>query len=167
LDIIMTRFQDVICCTGPLTDEEWIKIEGVMSFLRLPRQVMQSLSADARSTLDLVPMTINRLKKLCERGEAALNEIDITLTAATMQSELDRYRAYLVQEPAVIAAYLNPQIPKTTESDELATLKQMFVVFFRDIIRKHLRLYQAKIIWWLQSSPYSVAFWRRRHRLLC
>jgi hypothetical protein len=95
-----------------------------MSFLRLPRQVMQSLSADARSTLDLVPMMINRLQKLCERGEAALNEIDITLTAATMKSELDRYRAYLAQEPAVIAAYLNPQIPKTAEPDELATLKQ-------------------------------------------
>jgi hypothetical protein len=89
LDVIMTRFQDVIGGTGALTNVEWSQIEGVMAFLRIPRQVMESLSADGKSTLDLVPVTVERLLKLCDRGEAGLKLIHQRLTAEGMTRELE------------------------------------------------------------------------------
>jgi hypothetical protein len=41
-----------------------------MAFLRIPRQVTESLSADGKSTLDPVPVTVERLLMLCDHGEA-------------------------------------------------------------------------------------------------
>jgi hAT family C-terminal dimerisation region len=58
------------------------------NFLRVPRQVMESLAAD--------------------------------ITAAGMKKTLNEYDKLLMQEPAIVAAYLNPQIQKPTEAAELA-----------------------------------------------
>jgi hypothetical protein len=46
---------------GPLTDLEWSKIGAVMTFLRPPRQVMESLAADLKSSLDLVQLSMAHL----------------------------------------------------------------------------------------------------------
>jgi hypothetical protein len=40
-----------------------------------------------------------------------------------MIRELERYKLHLVQELAVLAAYMNPQIPKVTDPGSLAILK--------------------------------------------
>jgi hypothetical protein len=53
LDLTMTLQEDDIG-TGPLSDLEWCKISAVMDFLRVPRQVMESLAADRKSSLGLV-----------------------------------------------------------------------------------------------------------------
>jgi hAT family C-terminal dimerisation region len=37
-----------------------------------------------------------------------------------MKQQLNEYEKLLVQEPAIVAAYLNPQIQKPTETEELA-----------------------------------------------
>jgi hypothetical protein len=49
-------------------------------------------------------------------------EIDLNRTATRMKSELERYRSLLVQEPAIVAAYLNPQLPKPNDLIEQAKL---------------------------------------------
>jgi len=36
-----------------------------------------------------------------------------------MKAKLEKYKSKLVQEPAIIAVYLNPQIPKPTNPAEL------------------------------------------------
>ncbi len=36
-----------------------------------------------------------------------------------MKAKLEKYKNKLVQEPAIIATYLNPQIPKSTDPAEL------------------------------------------------
>ncbi|CAM6016384.1 unnamed protein product [Sphagnum balticum] len=76
-----------------LPDLEWHAIDGVSMFLRVPRQVMESLAADHKPTLDLVPMSVSLLRKHCNDNELKLNRC--------------------------IAAYLNPQIPKPTNWTEL------------------------------------------------
>jgi hypothetical protein len=42
-----------------LPDLEWHAIDGVSTFLRAPRQVMESFAANHKPTLDLVPMSIS------------------------------------------------------------------------------------------------------------
>jgi hypothetical protein len=96
--------------------------DGVASFLRLPRQVMTSLSAEYRSTLDLVSVTIDSLIKMCDRGESSLQEVDKRLTATAMTVDLQRYRLLPLQEPAVVASSLNPKVPKQRNPAELAEL---------------------------------------------
>ncbi len=48
-----------------------------------------------------------------------MQEIDGKLTVVEMKTKLEKYKSKLVQEPAISAAYLNPQIPKPTNSAEL------------------------------------------------
>ncbi len=52
---------------GPLTDSEWLKIKAIMNFLCAPRQVMESLAADRKSSMDLVQLSVSHLIKHCER----------------------------------------------------------------------------------------------------
>ncbi len=52
-----------------LPDLEWHVIDSVSTFLCTPRQVMESLAADHKSTLDLVPMFISLLLKHCDDSE--------------------------------------------------------------------------------------------------
>jgi len=99
---------------------------------------MESLAADHKSTLDLVSMSISLLLKHCDDNEQQLQEINGKLTAIGMKAKLEKYKSKLVQEPAIITAYLNPQIPKPTDPAELK-----FVV---DLIRNSLqRRYSAEV----------------------
>jgi hypothetical protein len=80
----MEQFKDCIGC-GALSDEPWQGIGVVFTFLRAPRQVMESLAADRKSTLDLVPMSFTLLIKHCDDGETVLNTVSPNLTAAGMK----------------------------------------------------------------------------------
>jgi hypothetical protein len=98
LDSIMEQLKDDIGC-GALSDEKWQSIGVVSMSQRAPRQVMESLAADRKSTLDLVPTSITLLIKHCDDGEAALNAVDSNLTAAGMKKKLLTYEKIFVQEP--------------------------------------------------------------------
>ncbi|OAE20506.1 hypothetical protein AXG93_948s1130 [Marchantia polymorpha subsp. ruderalis] len=110
VDTIMDQYKDDIG-HGALKDLEWQVISSVSSFLCAPRQVMESL-ADCKPTLDLVSLSIAMFIKHCNDNEQNLQEIHDALTAIPMKMKLQSYEKKLVQEPAIIAAYLNPQIPK-------------------------------------------------------
>jgi hypothetical protein len=118
LDSIMDQYAADIG-HGVLLDLEWHAIDGVLKFFRAPRQVMESLVADHKPTLDLVPMSVSLLLKHCDDNEQKLQEIDDKLTTFGMKAKLEKYKSKLVQESAIIVAYLNPQIPKPTDSTEL------------------------------------------------
>jgi hAT family C-terminal dimerisation region len=83
---------------------------------------MESLAADCKPTLDIVPMYFMLLIKHCDDGEAALNAVDPNLTAAGMKEKLLAYERILVSEPAIVASFLNPQIPKPTDLHKLAQI---------------------------------------------
>jgi hAT family C-terminal dimerisation region len=83
---------------------------------------MESLAADLKSTLDLVPTSFTLLIKHCDDGEATLNAVNPKLTAADMKEKLLGYEKVLVQKPAIIASFLNPQIPKPTDPNKLAQI---------------------------------------------
>jgi len=68
---------------------------------------MESLAADHKSTLDLVPMSVSLFLKHYNNSEQQLQEIDGKLTAVGMKVKLEKYKSKLVQELAIIAAYLN------------------------------------------------------------
>ncbi|CAM6027525.1 unnamed protein product [Sphagnum balticum] len=80
---------------------------------------MESLAADHKPTLDLVPMSVSLLLKHCNDSEQQLQEIDGKLTVVGMKAKLEKYKSKLVQEPTIIATYLNPQIPKPINPTEL------------------------------------------------
>jgi hypothetical protein len=117
----MGRYE-VVIGVGQLSNAQSGYIEGLTGFMLFPRQVMASLSAERKSTLDLLPLTLTHLLNHCNDGEAGLQEIDLNLTPTRMKSELERYRSLLVQEPAIVAAYLKPQLPKPTVPIEQAKL---------------------------------------------
>ncbi|BBM99157.1 hypothetical protein Mp_1g19200 [Marchantia polymorpha subsp. ruderalis] len=110
---------------GALKDSEWQVISSVSNFLCAPRQVMESLAADSKPTLDLVSLTIDMLIKHCNDNEQNLQEIHDALTVIPMKMKLQSYEQKLVQEPAIIAAYLNPQIPKPTDTSELMVFTEI------------------------------------------
>ena len=114
LDRIMNLYNDEIG-VGVLSDEQWERIAAVTAFLRPPRQVMESLAADRKTSLDLVSASITHLIKHCDNGEIALKGIAQDLTATGMKAKLKQYEKLLVQEPAIVAAYLNPQLPRPTD----------------------------------------------------
>jgi len=123
---------------GTLPDLEWHAIDGVSTFLRAPRQVMESLAVDHKLMFDLVSMSVSLLLKHCDDNELKLQEIDGKLTTVGMKLKLKKYKSKLVQEPAIIAVYLNPQIPKPTDPAE-----HKLVV---DLIRNSLqRRYSAEV----------------------
>ncbi len=104
---------------GTLPDLEWHAIDGVSTFLRAPHQVMESLAADHKPTLNLVSMSVSLLLKHYDDNEQQLQKIDGKLMTVGMKAKLKKYKGQLVQEPAIIAAYLNPQIPKPTDPVDL------------------------------------------------
>lgn len=109
---------------GPLTDLEWSKIGAVMTFLRPPRQVMESLAADLKSSLDLVQLSMAHLIQHCVSNEEKLKEIHDSLSATEMKRKLELYEPKLLQLPAIVAGYLNPQIPKPLDPAKLSKLKE-------------------------------------------
>ena len=82
---------------GPLSNTEWSKIGAVVNFLRLPRQVMESLAADKKSSLDLVQISVANLIRHCETNTAPLDVIDASLSSDVMKSKLQMYQEKLVQ----------------------------------------------------------------------
>jgi len=91
-----------------LPDLEWHAIDRVSTFLRASCKVMESLAADHKPTLDLVPMSVSLLLKHCDDNEQQLQEINSKLMAIGMKAKLEKYKSKLVQEPAIIATYYNP-----------------------------------------------------------
>ena len=74
LDHIMNLYNNEIG-VGVLSDDQWERIAVVTAFLRPPRQVMESLAADRKTSLDLVSASITHLIKHCDNGEIALKGI--------------------------------------------------------------------------------------------
>jgi hAT family C-terminal dimerisation region len=139
LDHTMERFKADIGCDGAPSDDQWRAVDGVANFLRVPRQVMESLAADLNPTLHLVPKSITLLIKHCNNGEDALKTIDDNLTATGMKQKLNEYEKLFVQGSAIVAAYLNPQIQKPTETAELARV----TTIIRELLQ---RRYSEQII---------------------
>jgi hAT family C-terminal dimerisation region len=108
---------------GSLSNTEWSKIGTVVNFLRLPRQVMESLAADKKSSLDLVQISVANLIRHCETNTVQLQVIDASLSSDVMKSKLQMYEKKLVQLPAIVAGYLNPQVKKPTDPTKLRELK--------------------------------------------
>ncbi|CAN5966928.1 unnamed protein product [Sphagnum jensenii] len=88
--------------------------------------------------------TVSLLLKHCDDNEQKLSEIDGKLTAVGMKAKLEKYKSKLVQEPTIIVAYLNPQIPKPTDPTEL----KLVVDFVRNSLQ---RRYSAEV-----SSRHSI-----------
>jgi len=107
LDSIMDQYAADIGHSA-LPDLEWHAIDCVSTFLRAPCKVMESLAADHKPTLDLVPMSVSLLLKHCDDNEQQLQEINGKLMAIGMKAKLEKYKSKLVQEPAIIATYYNP-----------------------------------------------------------
>ncbi len=118
--------------TGPLTDLEWTKISAVMNFLRVPRQVMESLAADRKSSLNLVQLSIAHLIKRCETNEVQLQDIDGSVLAMNIKAKLELYQTKLVQLPAIVAGYMNPQIPKPSNHAKMQQLKDRISAVMRE-----------------------------------
>ena len=118
--------------SGPLTDTEWTKVSAVMNFLRVPRQVMESLAADRKSSFDLVQLSIAHLIRHCETNEEQLKAIDTSLSANNMKTKLELYEKTLVQLPAIVAGYLNPQIPKPSDQAKLKELKDIIRALLKE-----------------------------------
>ena len=77
--------------TGPLSDLEWRKIGAAMTFLQKLQQVMESLAADRKSSLDLVQLSFAHLIKHYEANEEQLKEINNSISAINMKTKLEMY----------------------------------------------------------------------------
>ena len=76
---------------------------------------MESLVADPKTSMDLVSASITHLIKHCDNGEIALKGIAQDLMATGMKTKMKQYEKLLVQEPVIVATYLNPQLPRSTD----------------------------------------------------
>ena len=80
-----------------------------------------SLAADQKSSLDLVQLSFDHLIKHCEANKEQLKEIDNSILAIDTKTKLEMY---LVQLPAIVAGYLNLQIPKPSDPAKLRQLNE-------------------------------------------
>ncbi len=69
-----------------LSDAYWSSIEGITAFLRFPRQVMESLSADRKPTLDLLSNSFTLLLAHCD-GDHTLSSLSDEHTAGDMKTK--------------------------------------------------------------------------------
>jgi hypothetical protein len=111
LDHIMNLYNNEIG-VDVLSDDQWERITIVTAFLRPPYHVMESLAANRKTSLDLVSTSITHLIKHYENGKTTLKDIDQDLTIAGMKAKLQQYEKFFVQEPTIVAAYLNLQLPR-------------------------------------------------------
>jgi len=95
---------------------------------------MESLAADRKTSLDLVSASITHLIKHCENGETTFKDTNQDLTMAGMKAKLQQYKKLLVQEPAIVAAYLNPQLPRPTD---LTAMGQITALICSQILRRY------------------------------
>ncbi len=133
LDHIMNFYNDTIG-VDVLSDEQWERIAAVTAFLRPPRQVMESLAADRKTSLDLVSASITHLIKHCENGETTFKDTDQDLTTVGIKAKLQQYEKLLVQESAIVAAYLNLQLLRPTD---LTTMGQITALIRSQILRRY------------------------------
>jgi len=77
-------------------------------------------------------MSVFLLLKHYDDNEQQLQEIDSKLTVVGMKAKLEMYKSKLVQDSAIIVAYLNPQIPKPTDSAEL----KLVIDFVRNLLQR-------------------------------
>ncbi len=77
LDHIMNFYNDKIG-VDVLSDDQWERITVMTAFLHPPRQVMESLAADRKTSLDLVSASITHLIKHCENGETMFKDTNKT-----------------------------------------------------------------------------------------
>ena len=122
LDQTMIQHEDDLG-RGPLSDLEWAKIGGVVAFLQVPRQVMETLAGNGKSSLDLVQLSIAHLTKHCDTNVEQLKVGDDSLSVINMKTRLVLYEEKIVQLPAIVAGYLNPQVPKPSDQGKLEGLK--------------------------------------------
>lgn len=141
LDSIMKIYSSKIG-SGALITDHWARVRAISTFLRQPWQVTERLSADRRTTLDIVPMYIIMLIKHCDNNKVRLNQKDCTLTRKRMKEKLENYKKRLLQEPATIRAYLNSLVPKPTDPIELNTLLKLI---WRTIYRRYPSQLQNKV----------------------
>jgi len=87
LDHIMNLYNDKIS-VNVMFDDQWERIAVVTVFLRPPRQVMESLATNQKTSLDLVSASITHLIKYCKNGKTTLKDIDQDLTVASMKAKL-------------------------------------------------------------------------------
>jgi hAT family C-terminal dimerisation region len=73
--------------------------------------------------MDLVQLSISHLIEHCVTNEPVLKNIHASLSAETMKAKVLVYSEKLVQLPAIVCAYLNPQIPKPTDPVMLSIIK--------------------------------------------
>jgi hypothetical protein len=83
---------------------------------------MESLAADRKLSLDLIQLSLSHLIKA----------IDTSLSASDMKRKLEIYEKKLVELPAIVAGYLNPQIPKPTDARKLKDLKDTIRLVLKD-----------------------------------
>jgi hypothetical protein len=136
LDHIMNLYNDEIG-VDVLFDDQWERIAVVTAFLRPPCQVMESLVADRKTFLDLVSASITHLIKHCENGETMFKDTDQDLTTAGMKAKLQQYEKLLVQKPAIVAAYLNLQLPRPTDPTAMG---QITALIRSQIQRRYLNI---------------------------
>jgi len=53
-------------------------------------------------------MSVALFLKHCDDNEQQLQDINGKLTAVGMKAKFEKYKSKMVQEPAIIMAYLNP-----------------------------------------------------------
>ena len=94
--------------------EEWQKISNIARFLEIPRSLMEQLSADLFPTLDLVCTAFSCLMCHC-KGTATIPTPD-GVDTDSMKIKLVSYKSKLIQEPALIAGYLNPTMKANSSS---------------------------------------------------
>ncbi|CAM6006994.1 unnamed protein product [Sphagnum balticum] len=94
---------------------------------------MENLTADHKPTLNLVPMFVSLLLKHYNDNEQQLQEINSKLTTVEMKAKLEKYKSKLVQDPAIITAYLNSQISKSTDPAKL----KLVVDLIRNSLQRH------------------------------
>jgi hypothetical protein len=109
LDHIINLYNDEIGI-DVLSNDQWECITTMTAFLRPPRQVIESLVVDCKMSLDLVFASITHLIKHYKNGETTLKDIDQDLKGVGMKAKLQQYEKLLIQEPAIVAVYLNSQL---------------------------------------------------------
>jgi hypothetical protein len=86
---------------------------------------METVAAETKPMLDLVASSVDRLIQHCENGHNSFLQGMDSLKTDDMKSMLIRYRRLLVREPAIVAAYLNPQVPKPSKQSEVETIQTL------------------------------------------